>query len=160
MTASAGIPPHRIGLLATFTSLCWVLVPHLVAAQVVTTSRTDPKWTAEFHGSVVRSPAASGGAAGQFPAGTTFRTEPGFPSRANPSWYFGDGAALFNEVNAQFASRFNIRFTQLAPLDGLLTSASIARQTDGSRGFRIAAPTTTRVGGKDDVDRALEQPAA
>jgi hypothetical protein len=155
MAATAGRLQCRLVLVA-FTALLCGLGSRPVSAQVVTKPDADPKWTAEFHGSLVRSPTPTGGAAGQFPAGTTFRTETGFPSRANPSWYFGDGAALFNQVNAQFASRFTIRFPQLVPLDGVLTGASVGRQGGGGWGFRVARTVTSRFGVEFSVDRGNE----
>ena len=134
-----------------------VLGPHSASAQIITKPRVDPTWTAEVHGGAARGLASTGGNAGQFPAGTTFRTEPGFPSRANSSWFFGDGAALFNEVNAQFASRFNVRFPQLVPLDGMLTSASLGRQSGGSWGFRVARRVTRRFGVELSFDRSKDR---
>jgi len=118
-----------------------------VSAQVMSPGpRRDAKWTAEVYAGVSMTPTPPGGAADAFPAGTTFRTEPGAPSRANASWYFGDGAALFNEVNAQFASRFNLRFPQLTPLDGALTSAALARRGAGTVGIRATRRLTKRFG--------------
>ena len=107
-----------------------------------------------MHGGVLRGPAPAGGAAGRFPPGTTFATEPGFPSRANSSWYFGDGAALFNEVNAQFAARFNIRFPPVVPLDSMLNSAGVGRQGGRSWGFRVARRIRPRLGAEFSVDRS------
>lgn len=128
--------------------------PSPVRAQVLTKPQADPKWTADVHWGAALSPTPTGGTAGRFPTGPTFTTEPGFPSRANASWYFGDGAALFNEVNAQFASRFNLRLPQLAPLDGVLTSAALSRARGGSFGFRVARRVTRRFGVEVSFDRS------
>ena len=105
-----------------------------------------------MHGGVLRGPAPTGGAAGRFPQGTTFATEPGFPSRANSSWYFGDGAALFNEVNAQFASRFNIRFPQVVALDSMLNSrawagraAAVGVSASRAASHRGSAPSSASI---------------
>ena len=154
MPASARRLPCRIGLLVTAILACCA---HPAVAQVITRPAADPKWTAEVHGGVLRGPAPTGGAAGQFPSGTTFATEPGFPSRANSSWYFGDGAALFNEVNAQFASRFNIRFPQVVPLDSMLRSAAVGRQGGSSWGFRVARRIRPRLGAEFSFDRSRER---
>ena len=154
MAASATPLQWRIGLLVTGTGLWCALGSDPVSAQIVTGPRAEPKWTAEVHWGAARSATPAGGTAGPFPAGTTFTTEPGFPSRANSSWYFGDGAALFNEVSAQFASRFNLRLPQLVPLDGVLTSAGLSRQTGRSFGFRVERRVTPRFGVEISVDRS------
>ncbi len=134
--------------------LCGALGQRPVFAQIITGPKADPKWTAEAHVGVLRGPAPTGGAAGRFPPGTTFATEPGFPSRTNSSWYFGDGAALFNEVNAQFGSRFNIRFPPFVPLDSMLNAAAMGRQGGRSWGFRIARRIRPRLGAEFSVDRS------
>ena len=157
MAASARRRQRRIELLVMSAALCCALGQDAVFAQIITGPKADPKWTAEVHGGVMRGPAPTGGAAGQFPSGTTFATEPGFPSRANSSWYFGDGAALLNEVNAQFASRFNIRFPQVVPLDSVLTSAGVDRQGGSSWGFRIARRIRPRLGAEFSFDRSHER---
>src|SRR5262245_26485461 len=140
--------PNRFVTMPTLAVvLACFLAPHTVSAQVRSPGpRRDTKWTVEVHAGAVLTGTPSGGSAGQFPIGATFRTEPGTPSRANPSWYFGDGAALFNEVNAQFASRFNQRLPQLVPLDGVLTSAAVSRPSTSAFGFRVARRVTRRFG--------------
>jgi len=145
---------RRILFMAAGTALWWALGRQPVCAQIITRTKTEPTWTVEVHVGGVLSPTPTDGNAPQFPAGTTFRTEPGFPSRTNSSWFFGDGAALFNEVNAQFASRFNVRFPQLVPLDGMLTSASLRRQGGGSYGFRVERRVTRRLGVEFSFDRS------
>ena len=132
--------------------------PQAVSAQVLSPQpRREAKWTAEVYAGVVVGPTPTGGDAAAFPTGVTFRTEPGAPSRANASWYFGDGAALFNEVNAQFAARFNVRFPQLAPLDGMLTSAALGRSGAGNFGVRATRRLSTRFGVEGSFDSSQER---
>jgi len=148
---------RRIALIAVAAGLSAVGRP-AVSAQVLSPQpRREAKWTAEVYAGAVMSPTPTGGDAAPFPTGSTFRTEPGAPSRTNASWYFGDGAALFNEVNAQFAARFNIRFPQLAPLDGILTSAALGRRRAAAFGARVTRRLTRRFGVEVSVDSSKER---
>ena len=92
--------------------------------------------------------------AATFPAGSPFTTEQATSSRANASWMFGDGARLFNEVNAQFASRFNVRFPQIVPLDGMLTAAALGRARRTTVGIRVTRDLTRRFGVEVSFDRS------
>ena len=116
--------------------------------------RGEPKWTLEVHGGGALGSTPSGGTTSDFPRGSTFTTELGFPSRANPSWYYGDGAVLFNEVNAQFASQFNQRFSTIVPLDPVLTSAALQRGGGFGFGARIGRRLSRRLGLEFSIDRA------
>jgi len=148
---------RRIALIAVAAALSAV-GRQVVSAQVMSPQpRREAKWTAEVYAGAVMGPTPTGGDAAPFPIGATFRTEPGTPSRANASWYFGDGAALFNEVNAQFASRFNVRFPQLAPLDGMLTAAVVSRRGAGNFGVRATRRLTKRFGVEVSVDSSQER---
>lgn len=151
------MPGRRIAVVAVAAGLS-ALAPPAVSAQVMSPGpKRDAKWTAEVYAGAAMSPTATGGDAAPFPAGSAFRTEPGAPSRANASWYFGDGAALFNEVNAQFAARFNVRFPQLTPLDGMLTSAALGRRGAGAFGVRASRRLTRRFGVEASLDTSHER---
>jgi hypothetical protein len=107
-----------------------------------------PAWTIELHGGAMLGGQSGGGTAGTFPVGATFATETdtGRPSRVNPSWYFGDGAALFNQVQGQFASVLGHNYPRIAPLDGMLTSAALERRAGPAFGVRITRRLTDRFG--------------
>jgi hypothetical protein len=96
-----------------------------------------PVWSIEVHGGLMTAQAARGRGAAEFPAGATFTTAGGDPSRRVPSWYFGDGARLFNEVQQQFATRFGVSFPAIVPLDPMLTGASAERAAGISAGARV-----------------------
>ena len=106
--------------------------------------KKDPKWTFEVFGGGGFGGGTGGDASADFPAGETFTTEAGFPSRAVPSWYFGDGARLFNEVRAQFASRFNVTFPQLVTLDPLFAEGTLDRHGGAAFGARLSRRLTPR----------------
>jgi hypothetical protein len=148
---------RRTALIATVAGMV-ALGPRVVSAQVMSPGpKREAKWTAEVYAGAMMSPTPTAGDAAAFPIGSTFRTEQGASSRTNASWYFGDGATLFNEVNAQFASRFNIRFPQLAPLDGMLTSAALGRRGAGAFGLRVTRRVTKRFGVEFSVDISQER---
>lgn len=116
-----------------------------------------PKWSAEFHvGGVLAQTAGGGTPIDAFPVGRTFTSvnATSSPSRAVPSWLFGDGALLFNQVNAQFATAFNQHYPQIAPLDGMLTSASGVPQGGFGFGFRLSRQVTPRVTVDFTLDRS------
>lgn len=113
----------------------------------------EPRWTLEVHGGISGGATPSGGTAGQFPAGATLQTEVS-PSRVIPSWFFGDGAALFNEVRSQFASRFNVQYPQIAALDRALTSVPVERKGAASFGVRVGRQITSRFGVEFGFDRS------
>jgi hypothetical protein len=117
-----------------------------------------PAWTIEFHGGAMLGGQNSGGTAGTFPAGASFATETdtGRPSRVNPSWFFGDGAALFNQVQGQFASQLGHNYPRIASLDGMLTSGALERQAGPAFGVRI----TRRLAGRFGVEAAFTRSSA
>lgn len=91
-----------------------------------------------------------GGAAGTSPRGGTgslpgpgqpFATLLGLPeSRAVPSWAFGDGTTLFNDVAAR-----TLNGARITPLDPWLV-ASLSRQRAGANfGFRLTRVITSRL---------------
>lgn len=106
--------------------------------------KKDPKWAIEVFGGGGFGGGTGGDGTTTFPAGETFTTEAGFPSRAVPSWYFGDGTALFNEVRAQFASRFNITMPQMVALDPVLADGGFERGAGGNFGVRLTRTLTPR----------------
>lgn len=111
---------------------------------VVTKAKKDPKWTFEVFGGGAFGGGSGGDVSADFPAGEAFTTEGGFPSRAVPSWYFGDGARLFNEVRAQFATRYNITIPQLVALDPIFADGIIERSGGAAFGVRLTRQLSPR----------------
>jgi hypothetical protein len=132
-----------------------LIVPAAARAQQSQPPATDPVWTVSVHmGSVFGQAPGGGDAIGGFPVGQTFTTAPGFPTRVNPSWFFGDGARLFNEVQAQFAERFDEHFPRIEPIDDLLRSARVHRRGAGF-GVRIGRRLTPRMAVEFELDRGV-----
>ena len=117
--------------------------------------KKDPKWTFEVFGGGGFGGSTGGDASSEFPAGASFTTEAGFPSRAVPSWYFGDGAVLFNEVRAQFASLFNITVPQLVSMDPLFADGAIDRTGGATFGVRLTRKLTPRYSLEFGLQRSL-----
>jgi hypothetical protein len=68
------------------------------------------------------------------------------------SWYFGDGAALFNEVRSTF-----FFIPPITPLDPVLTRAGTERNSGVTIGFRIGRAINSRFGAEFSLDASLGQ---
>jgi hypothetical protein len=111
------------------------------------TAAAQARWEVEMHaGGTVNSQPAAGNAA--LPAaGTPFTTSNGLPSRRESSWYFGDGAAFVNQVNATRGL-----IARITPLDSVLTSAVAQRTNGGAVGLRVSRSITTRYAAEFSFD--------
>ena len=115
--------------------------------------RTPPKWVFEIHGGgLFGSGRPSGQSSPSYPVGAAFTTAAGTPSRAVPTWYFGDGSQLFEQVRTQFASQFNQQFGGITPLDDTLERAGTERQSAPSFGVRLTRIVSPRYSVELDVD--------
>jgi len=74
----------------------------------------------------------------------------GTSSRAISSWYFGDGALLFNQVASGFSS-----VPAIVPLDLALNHSVAQRQPGGSFGGRISYDITPRFAAELSLDYGL-----
>jgi hypothetical protein len=98
----------------------------------------ERQWEAELYGGGVAARTGSDGTRTLPPAGAALVTSnPIFPSREVPSWFFGDGAALLNGVAGEFGSG------AIAPLDALFGRVSGGRSAAG--GARIRRRLSPRV---------------
>lgn len=110
--------------------------------------RTAPRWEIEAHlgGSSFSSPTAG---LAQLPGpGIGFPVGRGFPdSREVSSWYFGDGAVLFNTARRAVASN-----APITPLDPVLTRAGVESDRGVVLGFRVARAFNDRFGAEFSFD--------
>jgi len=91
----------------------------LAAASVAPAAAQERKWEIEVFGGAVIGTSGGEGTRTLPPPGLPIVTStPIFPSREVPSWFFGDGALLLNDVNEQFGAAGRI-----VPLDPFLVSA-------------------------------------
>ena len=104
-----------VGLRLSALVAC-LLVPASTAAQ-------DRRWEIEGYGGLVAAQTASVGRVTLPAAGAPLVTSnPTFPSRETPSWFFGDGATLLNGVNAAFD-----RSARIVPLDAAFGALESSR---------------------------------
>jgi len=107
----------------------------------------DARWEVGCQGGGMVSSQPSGGAGSLPAAGAPFTTVTNLPSRRVPSWFFGDGAALLNQVSAARGSSATI-----AALDPVLTTSVIRRDSAGSFGCRAGREITPRYAAEIAVD--------
>jgi hypothetical protein len=112
------------------------------------------KWDVEIHGGLATSSASAGGASRLPSAGSTQTTTVfvnGQPRQVNtrfvPSWVFGDGPVLFNQI---FNPPPEFR---LVPLDAMLGRSITAPASGGSIGVRVARRLTRRFSAEFSYDR-------
>jgi hypothetical protein len=109
-----------------------------------------PQWELEVHGGGGFASEPSGGAGSLPEAGRTFTTAFGAPSRQAPSWYFGDGAALLNQVNAALGLP-----ARIIPLDRIATSSLVDPPSGANVGLRLNRVITPRFTGEFSFDYSL-----
>ncbi|HEX7798523.1 MAG TPA: hypothetical protein VF456_29365 [Vicinamibacterales bacterium] len=115
-----------------FALLAFGTATHVFAGQ---------NWEIEAHGGVLTSTNPSSGTSTLPPIGPDIPLNgPASTSitRQVPSWYFGDGAAILNEILGPRSP------VQIAPLDPLLESRIVDRQAGGSLGVRVDRALTSR----------------
>jgi hypothetical protein len=106
-------------------------------------------WEIDVHGGVLMSTNPTGGTSALPPAGVDIPINAPLSTsitRRVPSWYFGDGAAILNQI---LAARSPAR---IVPLDPMLQSRVVERQSGGSVGVRVERSLTPRF----SVEFALE----
>ena len=125
----------RVGACLITVCIGWAIP----AAAQGTTAKPKPspkpdtsKWEIEAHLTYGGSDPASGGSGKLPPAGSTFQTVGGFDSRRVPSWYFGDGAQLLNDVLQSLG-----RSERVTALNSMLTGASAEQTTGHGFGVRV-----------------------
>jgi hypothetical protein len=114
-------------------------------------SQTPPasRWEIEGYGGVALSGLAPFGSSALPAPGAALATSSVlFPTRQAPSWFFGDGATLLNDVNAEFDLA-----ARIAPLDHALRSTGLGAVGAGG-GVRLRRGLTPRVSLEVGIDFA------
>ncbi|MEO6222880.1 MAG: hypothetical protein ABIP90_06490 [Vicinamibacterales bacterium] len=129
------------------------LFPSSAAAQ---NAARAGKWAIELYGGGSSTSASSSGTplAG-FTPGTPFTLQSGQPSRAVSSWFFGDGAALFNQVLTQFAANAGTTFPRIASLDTALLQNGGSQGSGAVIGLRLGRALTPKLAIEFNVERSL-----
>jgi hypothetical protein len=134
-------------LLVTGIVVALLLVAVPAGAQVDAGVADQTGWEVEFHGGFIASTTPARGT-GRLPATGTMIPFPGQPpAPAIASWYFGEGAALFNNVMDWIG-----RGTEIVPLDQVLTQPAISRLPGAQAGARISRRLTARLALEASVD--------
>jgi hypothetical protein len=95
------------------------------------------KWDIEFHYAQGFGSTSAGGS-GELPKPrASFTTGGGTESRLVPSWYFGDGAKLFNDVLASLG-----RSEAIVPFDTALTTHAVDQTLEDGFGVRVTRKLT------------------
>jgi len=108
-------------------------------------------WEVEAHIGGAFGGGATDGTTSLPAAGQEFITFSGRPSRAVSSYYFGDGAALFNQAIAGFFG--GAALPRITPLDSVLSAGAKAK-SGVAYGFRVGHPITARFGAEFSLDVA------
>lgn len=138
---------------SSYRSVALVVVA--VAAAPVTAlaqQASTRKWEIEFHGGMT-STANPGGVGTPFKPGEVFTTasavtSPTPTSRREASWYFGDGAVLFNQAAASLGQLS----ARIITLDPMLARPLGEWQGGGSSGVAVRRALSPRFGIEFDVD--------
>ena len=108
-------------------------------------------WEIEAHGGVLMSSNPTNGTAALPPAGPDIPLNAALPNsitRRVPSWYFGDGAAILNQIVGVRSP------VKIAPLDPMIESRIVERQSASSFGVRVDVSMTPRFGVEFALDEA------
>ena len=122
------------------------------------------KWEIEFHGGGMLPANPTGGTVSLPGPGAVFTSPSNVPaigpavhsSRQQPSWYFGDGAILFNGLADTLVGTGQAVFPgRIAALDPVLGRSLGAERRGGSIGARISRVLTPRLSAELSVDYGL-----
>jgi len=143
---------------------CLVAVVSPAAAQTVNSG----KWEIEFHTGGMSPTNPTAGSVSLPGPGQTFSTAAIYPppaapvlvtasSRRESSWYFGDGALLFNQAaSALVPGAMTLPFPErIAALDPVLARSLGERQRGGSIGARVSRVLTPRLNAELSIDYGL-----
>ena len=125
--------------------LCRTFTLLLAALSVsATAAAQDRRWELEVYGGAVAARTASEGTRTlPAPGAPIVTSNPLFPSREVPSWFFGDGAALVNAVNEEFAGTSRIGaldsvFVATEPRSTGIAGARLRRSISARAAFELA----------------------
>ena len=149
----------------TRTVFCMLVVClSAAAAPAVAQTAGSGKWEIEFHGGGMLPANPTGGTVSLPPQGELFTSVSNVPaigpavhaSRRQSSWYFGDGANIFNGLADSLVATGQAQFSgRLATLDPVLGRSLAAKRRGGSIGARVSRVLTPRFSAELSVDYNL-----
>jgi hypothetical protein len=128
--------------------------PAVLASPAAAQTTDSGKWEIEFHGGGLLPTKPNAGTVTLPGPGQEFTY--GTTSRRESSWYFGDGAILFNQVASALAAGGVAQFPgRITTLDPVLGRALGERRRGGSIGVRVSRVLTPRLSAELSVDYSL-----
>ena len=122
------------------------LIAFCVCAAAASAAAQEARWEVEGYGGVVAARTAGDGTRTLPAAGAPLvTTNPIFPTREVPSWFFGDGARLLNDLNKEFE-----RAGRMVPLDDRF--APLDSKRVASAGVRVRRRLNDRLSAEISVD--------
>lgn len=117
-----------------------VIVVLVAALSLPGAVHAQPRWTIHFHGGTSMSSGSSSGTATLPPPSAPVTPIPvAAPTRSVPSWFFGDGVTLMNQVNAQRRPGQTV-----TGIDRLLTESALSSGFKAAFGIRVTRTLTRR----------------
>jgi hypothetical protein len=128
----------------------------LVVGSSAAAQTAGGRWEVEVHGGGMLPSNPTGGTVSLPPPGAVFTTAVANPSesRREPSWYFGDGALLFNQAVTALAQLPGL----IVPLDPVLGRSLGEGKSGGSLGIRAGRLLTPRLSAEISVDYGFARP--
>ena len=130
--------------------LCRVTILVLIALAMVRPASAADRWDVELHAGALISTNPAGGTTALPPSNTPavlIPPQPNLVSTPVSSWYFGDGAQLLSQVAP---GRPGIA---IVPLDPVMQSRFVQRQSGGSVGVRVGRRLSSRFSAELAIDR-------
>ena len=116
----------------------------VLPVQLAWAQRPPGAWEIEPYGGLSAPFATAGSVTLPAPGAPIVTSNPTFPTRAVPSWFFADGAALLNGVNQEF----NLP-SRVVPLDGAFRM--LDQGAAGAAGIRVRRRLTSRYWAEVDL---------
>jgi len=143
---------QRLGFAAGAAVIITLALPAAALAQAPAGSAS--RWTVEVYGGAASNKDSSNGSAGAaFPAGAPFTTAANTPSRLQPSWYFGDGSTMLNQVIAAFSTLTGTTLDRIVPVDAAITTSATGRKSGGTFGLRVGRSLSAKLAVEFSAER-------
>src|SRR6185369_15635867 len=155
---------RREAVMGRRATLVSMILVSAVMGLVTAADAQDRKWEIEVHGGGMLATNPTDGKVTLPGPGQLFTVPPSAftpvvpSSRRESSWYFGDGASLFNQVASALVAGGVAQFPgRIATLDPVLGRPLGERRRGGSIGARVNRVVTPRLSAELSVDYSLAQ---
>jgi hypothetical protein len=137
---------------AVLCAIAVLFIARPATAQTGSSPLAPKLWEAEIYGGLMSGTGPIDGTGQLPPAGAVYTpTVAGFPpTRLIPSWFFGDGALLFNQVRAGLPPQS--QYPAIVPLDNALQNSAARRKSGAVFGVRLGRRLTDRFGAEFTLD--------